>query len=439
MIDSVQRAQPGWVPFDHKIPLVGSDPDDLTDSWTVCFNSAWLPYVLGAVAALSRVEIWDTADLEARNLEAQRGEHLLTLMMEPCSGGDNLQLRACENGCGIEWSIDGIQWTCIDLSFCIADIIGQAVDTYIANGVLAQPGEVPTSGIEQPEPAQCVQFHVQMGADQAWMLPVQLSTGDTVAVSNQQGAWSDGKLGPLSAFWCPNGKDYTLGQCFTDRVPLASDPNQNAWHMEAMLQIGNDYYLPMREMITIPGGFETPLDAVFVPNYDRDPLGYGTVSFDVEVCRGGWVHNFDFTTEETWLNESPYNSVYVTDQGWESGTWDYGNDTYRITAIQTEFESRTLTSMTVTFEWTNGFNSLGENSNNMRVWIQEDSGAYYIFPNTHFEDGMHTITVTGWPRTNYKLGIVGTCGYRAGNHTDPGGELRITGVRLTGTGTDPFI
>src|SRR5512135_2427391 len=103
MVDRTQPALPAWVPFDKKAPIVGIDPDDETDLTWVWFNSAWLPHILGALGVLARVEIWNTDDLAARNLEAMRGEHLLHLFMEGCAcpEGENMfAIRACQEGCG---------------------------------------------------------------------------------------------------------------------------------------------------------------------------------------------------------------------------------------------------------------------------------------------------------------------------------------------------
>jgi len=284
-----------FIPFDRPLPLVGVDPDDDSDLCFVSFNSAWMPYILGALSALTRVEAWEDSVFTDRNEAAQQA-HLLLERFMYCGTGDALQIRACD--CGIEWSTDGSTWTCINLTSCIADIVTTGILDSLANGIIAAPGVTPT-GETTPEPGECKTYHVQMSAADAWLLPIPLSTGDTVEITNLKGAWTDGDLVPTGYYgWaCPDGDTYYLGVCVAPWQVLESDPFQDAYHLELVLQFGDSHALPVRGLVTIPGDIDN-LDAIFVPNYSRDPLGFGTIDFDVTICKSSvitWCKTWDFS------------------------------------------------------------------------------------------------------------------------------------------------
>jgi len=344
MVDRQQPILPGWVAFDHKVPVVGVDPDDLSSSWTVCFNSAWLPYILGAIAGLSRVEVWDTDDFSARNTEALRGEHLLALFMEQCELPPQTLVSGSDDGCGFKVSYDnGDTWVQFGMVGCITDLVGSGIETAILNGVIAQPGEVPTD-TTPPAVESCKTYHATLSAASTWLLPVKLSVGDTIEVTNARGAWSDMKTDVEFPFdWnCANGGVYLLGSCLPPQVPKESDPFQDANHMELVLQFADDHALPMRGLITIPGGV-FGIDGMFVPNYDRTPLGSGTVEFDVEVCKSAALEGcfmFDFTDDGSTFEVSHFPDAptvvggeYVAGEGWQS---TFSIDNQYLTIITTD-------------------------------------------------------------------------------------------------------
>lgn len=67
--------------------------------------------------------------------------------------------------------------------------------------------------------------------------------------------------------------------------------------MVPLLQVGPYFFDPTSGTVTIPGGIYG-LDAQFVPNYDRSPLGAGYIEFDAEICKSNipvWEHDFDFS------------------------------------------------------------------------------------------------------------------------------------------------
>jgi len=336
-----------FIPFDRPLPLVGVDPDDDSDLCFVSFNSAWMPYILGALSALTRVEAWEDSVFTDRNEAAQQA-HLLLERFMYCGTGDTLQIRACD--CGIEWSTDGSTWTCINLTACIADIVTTGILDSLANGIIAAPGITPT-GETPPDAGQCKTYHVQMSAADAWLLPVPLSTGDTVEITNLKGAWTDGDLVQTGYYgWaCPDGDTYYLGVCVAPWQVLESDPFQDAYHLELVLQFGDSHALPVRGLVTIPGDIDN-LDAIFVPNYSRSPLGFGTIDFDVEICKAASVNHgcklWDFTvSSDGWAQASGSDTRYSAGHGWDGWSsfsiatpdWTAGDTTLR--GIRMEYDA----------------------------------------------------------------------------------------------------
>lgn len=317
------------IPFPAKLPIPIGDPGDMTKPWVVCFNEDYLPYVLGALGALERAEIWDTSVASEITDATERMQTLAGLFMESCAVAEGtLLLEPCGTGCGIQYSTDGgATWTCIDLSGCIADIVGIGIDGALANGILA-PGGSNSSPQSDIPPLECRTWHVQLEAGKIWRSPIPVSAGDNVTVSHAEGAWSSGYLGPLAAWCCPTGQEFLLGQCIDYRLPNIADPDQNAWHMELLMKLEDNYFLPMRGPVTIT----PPLGdgyLYFMANNFNAPDGNGIITFDVELCRGTqvWTHVFDFRQGEQhgWEVTPGYATVFAP---WASGNWGFGAAQY---------------------------------------------------------------------------------------------------------------
>lgn len=421
----------------------------------------------GSLGALFRVlingvEVWTgdsyapITDLLDRTFDMSAETEPYTVRIEHNGVGDNINgteaklevirgkaladmvatiLRADPTGCGVQWSTDnGDTWDTVDLATCITGLANDAIIQAVNSGYLQRAGGQ-TGPQAPPEPEECKTYHVVLPANGQWRLPSGLYFGDTLIVENVVGGWSDG-----AGFWfCPDGGDYLLGSCGAPGSHEEGDVlNPGAYHMALVMKAGDTWYPAPLTTFTQESG-TTPLEVILQANDGSLTDNTGEIQFDITVCSSaGWTHVFDFTAEEDWLNSNPYNSAYVTDTGWEARDWAYGSDTYRICAIYSEFTESEITGMSVTFDWVNGANNIGTEARKLRVWSTEDSPAYYIYPSTHFEDGTHTIEVTGWPRTTSRLGVIGTCGYLE-NGSNPGGTLRITSITLHGTGSDPFI
>lgn len=107
--------------YEGPVPLVLVDPDVDKDV-TVCFNSAWLPYVTGALSQLTLPTTWDTDDDTERLEQIQRATLLIAMFTTPCGGElEVFDVRQNEEEpCSLEKSTDeGETWVSFaDLQLC---------------------------------------------------------------------------------------------------------------------------------------------------------------------------------------------------------------------------------------------------------------------------------------------------------------------------------
>ena len=72
---------PGWLPassYVEPVTPVDAEPD-ASPGVSVCFNAAWLPYVLGALQQLAQPSTWDTSDPTTLQTALDRAQALLGL------------------------------------------------------------------------------------------------------------------------------------------------------------------------------------------------------------------------------------------------------------------------------------------------------------------------------------------------------------------------
>jgi len=176
-----------------------------------------------------------------------------------------------DNPCIIQmWCIDHWEdW--YDPQECIATGAGQQV---------ARDGE-------EPGPGESATYCFTVNARVPYLFPVSVNTGDTITVGDVSGAWTDGQLGLLSTWDCPNGQAYTLGACsgptFTDAGnPMPSEPT-----MGLIAFVDSQYfYVGNGTTFVIPSGV-TDGQLLFLPNTADQTMANGSVSCCVTIQRLG--------------------------------------------------------------------------------------------------------------------------------------------------------
>lgn len=296
-----------------------SIPADVNAPLTLCFtmqvpnDPTYLEHLFGTLQELtSGWNFANDSNYLARAVANHWLDALSTAQITAGACGGNLQLRECVTGCGIEYSIDGVTWTCINLSGCIADIVTDGIGNAIADGELGK-GTIQTGPQGPPPAGGCTTYHVRLLPGAKWHCPSAVKGLDTVSVTNSNGGWSIGEL----AWYCPDGSRFLLGACDASlRTHVTGDPlNPGAYHMALIGNFNAVYFDPMNSVYQIPAG--TGLTDLFIQaNTNLTGVPSGEVEFDVTVCNNGWYHYFDLTQSNQ--NFTAYNSgswQYVAGQG----------------------------------------------------------------------------------------------------------------------------
>lgn len=304
--------------FQLPIALPAADPD-AGDQVCIQFSKAWLPLVRGALLQLLSKATWDTTDPDALNTVQGQVFNLLDLFNDEavCAMFD-VRIDP-ENICMLQKTVDGgSTWQDVgSFYYCAKGAAADEIANEIADGILATRGQQPPT--PAPQPGYCYNYHVAIPGTSRWLCPVSVSENDTVYVSNASGGWWDGDV-TLGRWYCPTGKAYLLGICGADIPYYPGDPYQGGNHMQLVANIASTWADPLSAVWTVPGGI---VDQPLYIQANDDPLSdnQGSVQFDVEVCRGGWTHIFNFLADNGGFTAAEYGGVvptWVNGQGWVS-------------------------------------------------------------------------------------------------------------------------
>lgn len=281
--------------FNSPVPLVNVDPD--TGPFiTVCFNKEWQPYIVGALKQLMLQTTWATTDPNQLNLVQQRANNLINLFFRSkplcnpetaliaragAEGDENLIRQDPDNPCLLQTSIDGINWcTFADISLCLP-----------AN---AQPSQ------HQPQPhpgGGCQIYHGSMGANNRWIVPTLVNTGDTVELLNPFGAGQDGVEAGGLEWRCYDGFTFIQDFCVTGTLSFSgTDPLPSAPHMSLIANIDGTFHPLIGGAITVPMGVSNAQVIVQVNDSDLTNNA-GNYTFDLQICNntaGTWCMDFNF-------------------------------------------------------------------------------------------------------------------------------------------------
>jgi len=188
---------------------------------------------------------------------------------------------------------------------------------------------------------ECRTWDVNLRAGEQWLLPIPVSSGYTMQVTEASGGWSDGTL----QWACPSGQAYFAGICGTPLPFDAGDPIPTLAHMRLIADIDGTFVDAYNRVLNIPSG---TVDGQVLFQANDDPIegNFGSVSFKVNVCNssenvwsktwdfsisdGGWEPILDSTTQQPL-------AVYNPGDGWDSVYQTAQDDT--LTAIMNCFPS----------------------------------------------------------------------------------------------------
>lgn len=162
-------------------------------------------------------------------------------------------------------------------------------------------------GVQQPAPGgtlelnDCASYDVTLFGSNVYNLPIAVSEGYVIKVTEATGGWSDGDVvGPFGAAWsCPNGSVYALGGCGAANPPDGGDPLPSVAHMRLIASIGGDYIDGYGMEYTIPPGV-TDVPVTFQANDAAIGNNLGSITFHVEICNkpvATWAKGWNFLAE----------------------------------------------------------------------------------------------------------------------------------------------
>lgn len=216
------------------------------------------------------------------------------------------------------------------------------------------PRECIAEGATQPGPSappasgECAQYFVTLQGRDQWLLPIPVTEGMTIEISNAAGGWTDGTVN----WYCPNGGFYTLGLCGAGSAPVGTDPLPSVSHMKVIGQVGTSggYFDALDTTYVVPVG-TTDEQVTFQANDSTLTDNGGSISFRVTVCNTpleSWSSTFDFRV-------SSYGGIvsipYGTFTPGVGLVGVYSSPTQQSTAVvDVSLPARTVESLSITYD-----------------------------------------------------------------------------------------
>lgn len=405
----------GWNSVrDTPVPV---PPSSIGDSPTVslCINRDWVIPVFTALKAMTRPEFWSGESVE--EIRDACIDAFSFVETDACLS--DIQFRS-PTACTLEVSLDGGEsWTQIlDVNACIQQDL--------ADGVI-QPGSAqPTSTGEHGE---CQDFIMVVPATGAVAVPILVSSGDTVQLSDiDTGPWLDSFI--TAAAYCSDGHSWTFpAGCGSTELAHENDPLQTANHMALIAKIGDDYYdVSGGDLITVPSGV-TDATVFLQPNDDILYDNLFSIQCTVEVCKTGWTHVFDLVADDGNFEVTPgFQGTYVPGVGWSTDYLSSGGG-------QEQFVIRVAVSGTpsvVNFELEVEVSSSPDVTAGMSYWTGSGFGTNLAnVTTTTVGDHTYNTDLTGTLSTYLTLVL-------NGSHYASHSPLIMKRLTVQGLGSDPF-
>lgn len=276
-----------------------------------------------------------------------------------------------------------------------------------------QPGVQP-GGAEPLAPGECRELDITVYANAPALFPMRVLPGYSVTFISYTGAWKHDNL--LTTVWsCAPGDQFFLGACTSPIAQLGDYLTDQP--VSRLIARYGALYFDAFERYTLPAGDEDYLE-LMMNDSDR-ANNAGSVNVKVRVCNPGWCHEFDFT---------------VSQHGWTIvlGTYQAGQG---FTDQQPSTDNVNLT-----YAWTTPahitqvqfvFNQIWTGQNPRNLVRQTESGAD---EGQSSEQGANTVLVD----VDYTGNSIFTATDRRVGFNQAMDNLRLTKIRLYGTGDNPF-
>lgn len=418
---------------DSTVPI----PDVISPSDTVCFtievpnDAQQIAAFVGQIAYLSNWWAWDRDD-------AHNGKTLALVWLKvlgtlkQCStvltgvSGEEGETMLFREDCDCN-----LEYQCCDGTW------HKVLDSVAIKALIAGSS---TAGAQQPTPGGgCVAYSGQIISNQEVLIPVPVSTGDTLQLLSCVGASSSDGV-----FWqyAVDGLPYFAG--IPGGIPSFNSGNRlpSAPTGEILVHLNGAYYQFTGGFLTVPSGI-TSKQPTLVLNYPLSTSPSGTVTTNVEVCYvapvGTFSHTFSFPIDlQGW---TIVNHGYGPCGSWDSaghiiqGLEVVGTTEVRSVAMHRHFDARTITSVSVHCTFIPGDQSLGPGL-----------ACQQFFSNT----GVNFIhNIVGSSVNGTGVDVAGAASAPGATDVEfyfwsdylngaPSGTVTVNSVTINGVGTDPF-
>lgn len=404
-------------------------PEVVEPSTSVCYmvpvpnDPQHIAAFMGAIFGLSKPYEWQN---DPAHTAIDVGAVWLNIFnnLEQCSG---MTLYRQIDSCILEASNDGgSTWEVIfDASSCVREGIVDAIqDGTISGGGSQPPGGSGTSG-------QCYRYTVSIAGDSKWIAPIPVENGDSIQVISATGAWYNGAASPVGVWNCPDGKVYALGVCGGTPTSLPDDPVPSIGTMRLIgfLDDASPQYFDMYEQTHIVDSVAGPTQFFLQANDDPLSDNEGSITVVVEICKGQWCYDVDFSVSNGGWSTHPRagepgcNGSYVSGSGWSSAGCQPGGTFQRVSIGNNSLDLSG--SVVKTFEyWTTGATSGTSCYVHGFGGTIQDAGACGAFSNPQH------VTIGG-------LNLTGDDVDWLTLDSNSGAPLVITRVKISGVGPHP--
>lgn len=189
-------------------------------------------------------------------------------------------------------------------------------------------------------------------------------------------------------------------------------------------------------------GFEALLFQILGPSVMSRQNKFAGIT-DADCTGANWTEVFDFTTSRHgWVLSANEVGVYLLGTGWTDGLHTGEFDTKsRGLAIKVALPSRTITQVKVYYDAILGINtSSDENEHRDIQWFRDVHSVGGLIDDDLTVEGENVYSWSGSVADVSTVIIAGTVGHDSVDpKTDPGGDLTVNKIVLSGTGTNPFV
>jgi len=435
----MSQSNDGWGNITTKLVL--PDPVDPPDS--VCYlvrvpNSKYhITAFLGAIFDLSLWWNWQRDDVHTASRVAQVWRKIWY----------NLRAQDCNP---VIEAVNGCEDECMCCLKYIDGVLNQLVCGVwvpVEGAPAANQSGQPGNGSPQPAPGGGQQaYDGCLTAATTWLLPTNVSTGDTISLESVSGAWNDPDTdGPV---WrCQDGNIFFAGSCSPLTTTLVgTDPLPTAPHMAFVLQIAGTFYDFSSGAFTVPGGISNQ-QVILQANDSYLADDNGQLCFTLNVVNNQaahWSHDFDltmnsFATKFALINDTNFTNpqgIYVPGAGWQTALLTpAASPTWRVRQfrLQSLFPVN-YTALRLTFAYAAGAQNAGVSSVDFYV---NNKGVSTV-------DSVPTGTGVTSPRdipahnctNNIEISFIPGSDNTS---SDPGGSATLQHIHIEGVGTDPFV